>query len=96
MSPTKESAGVPHGDGAAGQLKSWEDDERKSLKAMNLTQLKEILGSLGDSEMVKRCRALRKDLLIEEVIGLKRDVKLTKSITAFAAVPPAKRQKTQG
>ena len=74
------------------QAKTWEDGERKTLKNLTIPQLKEMVAQLGDSEMVKRCRSYRKDLLVDEIISLKRDVRCSKSITAF--MPPAKRQKT--
>ena len=73
------------------EMAAWEKDERVKLEKMKVPDLKAELKSL-DEETFKRCKGYKKDMLVLEVLTLRRDAKRLASF-GDGPEPAAKRQK---
>lgn len=69
-------------------MQAWEREERSRVQKMKVGELKDMLQAL-DEQTYKRCKGYKKDMLVMEVMSLKREVKLS----ASKVEPEAKRRK---
>ena len=69
-------------------MQAWEREERSRVQKMKVGELKGMLQAL-DEQTYKRCKGYKKDMLVMEVMSLKREVKLSPS----KVEPEAKRRK---
>ena len=72
----------------AEDMQAWEREERSVVQKMKVAELKDMLQAL-DEQTYKRCKAYKKDMLVMEVMSLKREAKLL----ASNVEPEAKRRK---
>ena len=69
-------------------MQAWEREEGSRVQKMKVGELKDMLQAL-DGQTYKRCKGYKKDMLVMDVMSLKREVKLS----ASKVEPEAKRRK---